>query len=463
MSILIKGGEVVTADARMMADVLCEGEKIVEIGPDLSAREGIEIIDASGKYVFPGFIDPHVHVYLPAMGTYAKDTYETASKAAVLGGTTCFLEFVLPDRQGGDFIEAWDLWRSKGEGHSACDYSLHMAVTRYDEKVEKQLRDIVERGAASFKIHLAYPDVLGLTDEELYRTLGLASELGVIVMGHCENAAVIELLRHDLAAAGHQAPIWHNRSRPSALEADGVHHFLTLAELQKTHACIAHLSCGQSLEVAAGFRRRGLPVWIESLIQFLLLNESYTDTDDFEGAKYVMSPPLRTAADQEMLWQGINEGLIDTISTDHAPFDYIGQKDRGRNDFRRIASGLPGIQDRVNLLYSYGVRKGRIDIQRMIELTSSAPAKLFGLYPAKGDIRPGGDADLVVYDPNWHGEIHAAEQAMNVDYNAFEGWALSGRAETVMVRGRKVVEDGRFVGDFTHGRFVPRKPTHGSR
>jgi dihydropyrimidinase len=315
---------------------------------------------------------------------------------------------------------------------------------------------MVAQGITSFKVHLAYKDALGLTDEELFRSLGLARELGVMTMAHCENADAIELLRAQLLAEGQTGPEWHYHSRPPLLEADGTHHFLTFAALQEAPAYIAHLSCKESLDVALAAKQRGQSVWIETLIQFLLLDKTYAEKPDFEGAKYVMSPPLRDAANQAPLWDALEEGLISTLSTDHAPFDFKGQKEAGRNDFTRIPSGLPGIQDRATLLYTYGVEKNRIDIHRFVEAVSTQPAKLFGLYPRKGTIAEGSDADVVIFDPGTEQVISASEHAMNVDYNAFEGWPIKGKPVFVTVRGVPVVEEGSFVGHFGYGSFIKR-------
>ncbi|MBN1269927.1 MAG: dihydropyrimidinase [Kiritimatiellae bacterium] len=459
MSLLIQGGEVVTASARFAVDVLCEGEQITRVEPGIPPPPAATVIDARGRYVFPGFIDPHVHVHLPAMGTLAKDTYASASRAAVLGGTTCFFDFVLPGRDESP-LAALETWRAKSENQSACDYSFHMAVTRFNSRVAKDLAQVVAAGIPSFKVHLAYPETLGLDDTELYGALGLARSLDVITMAHCENAALIAALQRKLLAEGKTGPEWHYHSRPPRVEADGTHHFLAIADLHRAHAYVAHLSCDEALRVALDAKRRGQPVWIETLIQFLLLDKSCAERPDFEGAKYVMSPPLRDASNHAALWNALRHGQISAVATDHAPFDFKGQKDRGRADFTRIAGGLPGIQDRVNLLFTYGVREGRIDLHGLVAAASTEPARLFGLLPRKGTIQVGSDADLVVYDPHYEGTISAATHAMNVDYSAFEGWAIRGRAEAVTVRGRLVVRNGEFIGESGHGRFLAREPTH---
>ena len=457
MALLIKGGEIVTASERYVADILCDGETITRVGRDLPAAPGTETIDATGKYVFPGFIDPHVHIYLPCMGTFAKDTHETASKAALVGGTTTLIEMLGPDRTQ-EPMEGFELWMSKAQGHCACDYSFHMTVSSCDDRAVEQLRQIVKRGISSFKIYLAYPGAFALGDSELYRTLRLAKELGVLTTAHCENADVITALQQQLLAEGKTGPEWHHASRPPAVEAEGVHHLLTFARLTGAPVYIVHLSCEEALAELAAGRARGARVWAETLIQYLLLDKSYAERPDFEGAKYVMSPPLRDRKNQPALWAALRDGTLSTLATDHAPFDFGSQKRMGLSDFTKIPSGLPSLQDRVNLLFTYGVKAGRLELQRFVDVASTSAAKLFGLYPRKGEIRPGSDADLVVYDPAHRGTISARTHLMNVDYNPFEGMAIEGRPEVVTLRGQVVVRGGKFVGQPGRGRFLERAP-----
>ncbi len=460
MPLLIKNGEIVTADARYRADILCEGRAVSRIGADLPAPDGCDVIDAAGKYVFPGFIDPHVHIYLPFMGTFAKDTYETASRAALLGGTTTFIEMICPGRAD-DPLEAYELWKSQAEGRSACDYAYHMGVTRFDAKTPDLLRRIVADGCASFKVFLAYKGAFGIDDAELFQTLELAKKLGVIVIAHCENAEIIAQRQKSLLAAGKVGPEWHEPSRPPAVEAEGLQHLASFAELTGAHVYAVHTSCDEALQAAQRARTRGVALWVETVIPYLVLDRTYAERPDFEGAKYVMSPPLREVRHQPILWNALRTGLIDTVATDHAPFDFHGQKEMGRGDFTRIPNGIPSIQDRVHLLYTHGVAAGKIDLHRFVEVASTNAAKLFGLFPRKGTIQPGADADLVVFDPNYRGTISASAQTMNVDYSAFEGWPIQGRAEVVTVRGRVQVQDGKFVGSGDMGRLLRREPTHG--
>ena len=459
MSLLIKNGEIVTASERYVADIYCEGETITQIAKDITPPPGCEVIDATGKYVFPGFIDPHTHIYLPFMGTFAKDTYTTASQAALVGGTTTFIDFCIPMRNE-EPLEAWETWNSKSEGKSACDYTYHMAVTRFDDAVESQVREIVRNGVSSFKVFLAYKGAFGVDDEELYHTLKMAKELGVITTAHCENEVIVAELQKELIAQGKVGPKWHYHSRPPRVEAEGTHHLMTFAEIHDAHVYVVHLSCDEALQAAAAAKYRGVNVWIETLIQYLLLDKTYAELPDFEGAKYVMSPPLREKSNQNVLWNAINHGLVSTIATDHAPFDFHGQKPMGQSDFTKIPNGIPALEDRVNLFFTHGVKAGRIDLHRFVDAASTQAAKIFGLYPRKGTIQLGADADLVVYDPNFERELSHETQLMNVDYNPFEGWKIQGRPHVVTVRGEVAARDGGFVGTVGRERFLKRVPNH---
>jgi dihydropyrimidinase len=459
MPLVIKNGQITTATDQYTADVLCEGETITAIGRDLPVPPGAEVIDAAGKYVFPGFIDPHVHIYLPFMGTFSKDDYDSGSRAALVGGTTTLIEMCCPSRQE-EPLDGFDLWLSKAEGISACDFTFHMAVSRFDPSAEEQLRQIVNRGIASFKIFLAYKGAFGIADTELYNTLRLAKELGVIVTAHCENETLVSELQRRLIAEGKTGPEWHEPSRPARVEAEGVHHLMTFAELTGAHVYTVHTSNSDAIWVAAAARQRGVPVWIETVVPYLVLDETYAQKPHFEGAKYVMSPPLRAKRHQDAIWNAIASRTVSTIATDHAPFDFKGQKEMGRADFTKIPNGIPSIEDRVNLVYTYGVKRGRIDLHTFVDTCSTQAAKLFGLFPRKGTIALGSDADLVVYDPNYRGKISQATQQMNVDYSAFEGWELEGRASLVTVRGKVQARDGKFIGKLGHGKFLTRKPTH---
>lgn len=459
MPLLIQNGEIITASQRYVADIFCENETVTRIARNLAAPAGAEIIDATGKYVFPGFIDPHVHIYLPFMGTFAKDTHETASQAALAGGTTTFIEMICPGRSE-EPLAAFELWLGKAQGNSACDFTFHMGVTRYDDASEKQFMEIVKRGVSSFKIFLAYKGALGITDEELYQTLRLAKKLGVITTAHCENADLVLELQKRLLAEGKTGPEWHHASRPPLVEGEGVHHLVTFAEIHDAHVYIVHLSCDEALREAQAGKYRGVKVWIETLIQYLLMDKTCAERPDFEGAKFVMSPPLRDKKNQEVLWNGLRGGLVSTLATDHAPFDFATQKRMGEKDFTKIPNGIPSLEDRINAFYTYGVNRGRLDLHRFVDAASTQAAKLFGLFPRKGTIQLGSDADLVVYDPNYRGTISAKTHHMNVDYNAFEGLAIEGRPHVVTVRGQIAARDGTFVGKAGRGQFLQREPSH---
>ena len=458
MSLLIKNGEIVTASERYMADILCDNEVITRIEPDITPPPGAEVINAKGKYVFPGFIDPHVHIHLSFMGTFAKDNYETASKGALVGGTTTLIEMCAPPRSH-DTLEGFEFWMRNALGKSACDFSFHIGVTKFDTKTEQQLRQIVARGISSFKIYLAYKG-FGLDDTELYRTLKLAKELGVIVTAHCENETLIAELQNELLAAGKTDPGQHHESRPPIVEAEGVHHLMTFAKLTGAATYIVHLSCQEALQEAVASRQGGARVDIETLIQYLTLDKTCAEKPNFEGAKYVMSPPLRDKSNQPVLWDGLRSGIIQTVATDHCPFDFKTQKVMGKEDFTQIPNGIPSLQDRINILYTYGVKAGKIDLHRFVDSASTRAAKIFGLFPRKGNIQPGADADLVIFDPNYRGRISAKSQYVNVDYNVFEGWEVEGRPSVVTVRGQVMVRDGKFVGKIGHGKFLQRAPGH---
>jgi dihydropyrimidinase len=461
MALLIKGGEIVTADARYHADIFIEDETIARIAPGIPASLGVEVVDATGKLIFPGFIDPHVHIHLPFMATFAKDTHATASKAALIGGTTTFIEMVCPSRNE-DALEGYRIWKQKAEGKSACDYAFHMGVTRFDNETEGQLRQIVEDGTASFKIFLSYKNFFGVTDQEMFHTLRLAAELGVITTAHCENAELVSQLQQQLLAAGKTGPEWHEPSRPESVEAEGTTRFATFVEQAGATGYVVHLSCAPALRAAVEAKLRGVDLHIESVVPHFLLDKSYAEREGIEGMKHVMSPPLRDRRNQTALWRALETGLIDTVGTDHCPFD-TEQKLLGAKAFTQIPNGIPGIEERVNLMYTYGVKRGTLSIHRFVDALSTRAAKLFGLYPRKGTIAVGSDADLVVYDTNYRGVISVATQHTNNDYNGFEGFAIEGRPCVVTVRGKVQVRDGVFVGEPGRGRFLARKPGYGAK
>ena len=458
MALLIKNGEIITADSRYHADIYAEGETITRIGRNLDAPPDAEVIDASGKFVFPGFIDPHVHIYLPFMSTFAKDTHETGSIAALIGGTTTYIEMCCPNRNE-DALEGYHLWKSKAEGHSACDYTFHMSVTKYIGETESQLREIVADGISSFKIFLAYQNFFGVEDREMYPTMMLAKKLGVIVTAHCENAELVGKLQQRLMAEGKTGPEWHEPSRPESVEAEGTGRFATFLENTGAAGYVVHLSCEPALKAALAAKSRGVRIAIESVIPHFMLDKTYAERPGVEGMKHVMSPPLRDKRNQKALWNALANGMIDTVGTDHCPFD-TSQKLMGKDAFTNIPNGIPAIEDRVNLLYTYGVKRGPLDLHRFVEAASTKAAKIFGLFPRKGTIAVGGDADLVVYDPDSKSTITAAKQHVNNDYNGFEGMEIDGRPTVVPVRGKVQVRDGKFVGQRGRGQLLKREPTY---
>jgi dihydropyrimidinase len=458
MALLIKNGEIITADSRYVADIFVENETISRIGVNLETPANTEVIDASGHFIFPGFIDPHVHVYLPFMATFAKDTHETASKAAVIGGTTTFIEMCCPNRTE-DALEGYNLWKSKAAGHSACDYSFHMSVTKFDDNTEEQLREIVKDGISSFKIFLSYKNFFGVDDGEMFKTMTLAKELGVIVTAHCENAELVGQLQAKLLAEGKTGPEYHEPSRPESVEAEGTNRFATFLETTGATGYIVHLSCQPALKAAMAAKSRGVPIYIESVLPHFMLDKTYAELPNHEGAKFVMSPPLRDKKNQKPLWDALEQGFIDTVGTDHCPFD-VEQKALGVGDFTKIPNGIPAIEDRVNVLFTYGVSRGNLDIHRFVDAASTKAAKLFGLFPRKGTIAVGSDADLVIYDPNYRGVISSKTQTVNNDYNGFEGMEIDGKPSVVTVRGRVQVRDGKFVGDSSMGEFLRRQPQY---
>jgi dihydropyrimidinase len=458
MSLLIRNADIVNSDSRSRGDIYIERETIARIGANLEAPPDAEVIDARGKLVFPGFIDPHVHIYLPFMATFAKDTHHTGSIAALVGGTTTYIEMCCPSRKD-DALESYHLWKSKAEGHSACDYTFHMAATRWDDRTESQLREIVADGIASFKIFLAYKNFFGVDDGEMYQVLQLAKKLGVIVTAHCENAELVGRLQQSLIAEGKTGPEWHEPSRPEAVEAEGTNRFATFLETIGTAGYVVHLSCKSALERALAAKSRGVRLWVESVLPHLLLDKTYAERPGVEGMKHVMSPPLRARSNQTALWEALAAASIDTVGTDHCPFD-TSQKLLGKDAFTQIPNGIPGIEERVSLLYTYGVQKGKLNLHRFVDAASTRAAKLFGLFPRKGAVAVGSDADLVIYDPDYRGVISAATQHTNCDYNGFEGMPVEGRPSVVTVRGVVQVRDGQFVGEPGRGRLLKREPMY---
>jgi dihydropyrimidinase len=463
MPLLIKGGRIITATEDYKADIYCADETITRIEKSIDAStlpKKTEVINAAGKYVFPGFIDPHVHIYLPFMGTYAADDYESASMAALAGGTTTIIEMICP----GPKDEPWDayqLWRAQAKKKAAVDYSFHMSVVRFDSKARPQFEKIVKDGIPSFKVFLAYKGALDLSDEHLYQAMMLARKLGVITTAHCENAEAIDAMQKQLIGEKKTDPSFHAVSRPPIVEAAGVNHICTFAQLTGAHVYTVHTSCDEAVREAMKARYRGVDVWVEAVAPHLVLDETYAEKPDFEGAKYVMSPPLRNKRNQDVLWNGLRSRSISTIGTDHAPFTFNDQKQMGRDAFTKIPNGIPTIQERVDLVHTYGVVQGRMSLNDMVDTCSTQAARIFGMYPKKGAVRVGSDADLVVYDPKARGTFKAVDGYTKADYCAYEGWDRIGRPSVVTVRGQVQARNGKFVGTIGRGQFIHREATHG--
>ena len=463
MRTLITNGLVVTAAGSYPADVLVDGETIALLGSDL-AGAGVtadETIDANGKYVVPGGIDVHTHMELPFGGTVAKDTFETGSKAAAHGGTTTILDFA-PQTKGRSLREGLDAWRAKAEGHTAIDYGFHMMMTDVNDATLAEMDQLIAEGVPEFKLFTAYPGVNFSPDDHIFRAMQRTRENGGLVMMHAENGLVIDVIAADLVAAGITGPIGHGLARYAILEGEATNRVIRLAEAAGVPVYIVHLSSRDALEAVTAARGRGAMAFAETCPQYLFL--SLDDLENgFEGAKYVCSPPLRPKDHQVDLWRGLRTDTLQLVATDHCPFDFHGQKDLGRDDFRKIPNGLPAVEDRVDLLHDGGVVKGRISRERWVEIMSTAPARMFGMYPQKGAIAVGSDADILVYDPNRRRTISAATHHMDVDYSIFEGFDIQGTSDVVMSRGTVLVRDGAWVGPANHGRFLRRDVTNFAR
>jgi dihydropyrimidinase len=453
MRTLIKSGTVVTAVDQYRGDVLVEDEKITLIGSSLDLSVD-KTIDASGKYVLPGGIDVHTHLDMPFGGATSADDFETGTIAAAFGGTTSIVDFAIQYR-GQTLHHAWETWMKKAEGKAAIDYGFHMIMTDLNDQVEQEMDALVRQGVTSFKLFMAYRGVFMLDDGSIFKALLRTGQNGGTICMHAENGDVIDVLVQRALKAGHTAPKYHALTRPARAEAEATHRAIALAEIADVPIYIVHLSAAEALQMVTEARDRGLPAYAETCPQYLFLSYDNYEEPGFEGSKYVMSPPLRDQAKQAQLWRGLAFNDLQCISTDHCPF-CLKEKRLGENDFSKIPNGAPGIETRMSLVYDGGVRAGRISLNRFVELTSTSPAKIFGLFPRKGTIAPGSDADIVVFDPNRTVTLSARTLHMNVDYNPYEGRQVTGAADTVMSRGRVVVEGGTFVGRKGAGSFLKR-------
>ena len=454
MTLLIKGGTVVTASDHYAGDVFVEGETIVAIGSSLTMPAD-RVIDAADKYVLPGGIDVHTHLDMPFGGTTSADDFESGTIAAAHGGTTTIVDFAIQYR-GQTLHHAWETWMKKAEGKAAIDYGFHMIITELSDQVEQEMDALVRQGVTSFKLFMAYPGVFMLDDGSIFRALLRTGENGGTICMHAENGGVIDVLVKKALAEGKTAPKYHALTRPARAEAEATHRAIALAEIAGVPIYIVHLSAAEALEMVTEARDRGLPAYAETCPQYLFLSYDNYEEPGFEGAKYVMSPPLRPKDTQDRLWRGLAFNDLQAISTDHCPFCMKEQKVLGTDDFSRIPNGAPGIETRMSLVYDGGVRPGRISLNRFVELTATSPAKIFGLFPRKGTIAPGSDADIVVFDPNRKIVLSSKTHHMRVDYNPYEGREVTGVTDTVISRGRVIIDNGKFVGRAGSGAFLKR-------
>lgn len=454
----IRGGNIITAVDNFIGDILIGDNKILVVGKKLDCPIGTEEIDAYGLYVFPGAIDAHTHLDLPFMGTSSTDDFESGTIAAVYGGTTSIIDFAIQS-PGGTLHEAKIEWLKKAEGKAIIDYGFHMAVTDFNEKIALEVPKIIASGIPSFKCFMAYKGSLMVDDGQILELMTIVKEHGGIVSAHCENAEVIDKLANNYLNAGKRTPLYHEFSHPSIGEGEATSRFISLSRIAGHPSYVVHLSCDEALHhIKDCVSRHKHQIFAETCPQYLLLDRKVYESPKFEGAKWVMSPPLRTIADQDALWAALRDGFIQTIATDHCPFNYNGHKDIGKNDFSKIPNGMPGIEHRMNLIFSYGVLKNKISLNRFVQLMSTNPAKIFGLYPQKGTIAPGSDADLVLFDPNQKNIISVNESRQNCDYSAFEGWETQGAPVGVLTNGEWALKNQTLQDRLGAGRFLKRAP-----
>ena len=452
MKYLLKNGTVVSGDKSEKLDVLVDGEKIVNVGKDLEAGDA-EVIDVEGKLLFPGFIDGHTHFDLEVAGTVTADDFETGTRAALLGGTTLVIDYASQDKGGHTLKEGLDKWHKKADGKCSCDYSFHMSVVEWNEETEREIQDMINEGITSFKLYMTYPAMI-VDDGDLYKIIKKLNEYGCFAGVHCENAGAIDALIAEAKKEGRLGPENHPLVRPDIMEAEAVHRLLVIADAADAPVMVVHLTNRKAFEEVMRARMNGQKVYAETCPQYLLLDDSVYSKPDFEGAKYVCAPPIRKKADQDCLWKALANDQIQTVATDQCSFT-MEQKALGKDDFTKIPGGLPGVQTRGTLLYTYGVRTGRITQEQMCRLLSENAAKLYGVYPNKGVIREGSDADIVVFDPEKENVISAKTHLYHTDNNPYEGFKLHGDIDSVYLRGAHVVQDGKVILEKT-GKYIKR-------
>lgn len=455
MKTLIKNGRIVTAVDDYKADILIEDEIISVIGKTLDMPAD-KVIDAKDRLVIPGGIDAHTHLDMPFGGTTSADDFRTGTLAAAHGGTTTVIDFAIQNK-GQSIIQALDTWHEKAAGKAAIDYGFHMITTDLPhERLKEMKRLIHDEGVTSFKMFMAYPGVLLVDDATIFRAMSYAGEEGALICMHAENGVVINEIVERALREGRTAPKYHALTRPTLAEGEGVNRAIALAEMAESAVYIVHLSCHDALKKVREARDEGIPAFAETCPQYLFLDYSYYEQEGFEGSKYVMTPPLREKWNQDELWKGLQMNDLQVISTDHCPFCFKEQKELGRNDFSKIPNGGPGVETRMSLVYNGGVVPGRISVNRFVEITSTSPAKIFGLFPRKGTIAVGSDADIVIFNPDKKMTISAKTHHMNVDYNCYEGMQVQGVPETVFSRGKLVIENEKYVGKAGDGKFLKR-------
>jgi len=454
MTTLIKNARIITAADDYVADIFIDGETIKTIGKNL-ALQADKTIDATGKLVIPGAIDPHVHMQLPFGGTVSSDDFESGTRAAAFGGTTTIIDFAIQFK-GKTFQQTIDDWHAKAAGKCAIDYSYHLAITEYEAKHKQEFQKIVDQGITTFKLFLAYPGVFMVDDQTMFRVMQSAGEVGGMTLVHAENGIAITEMIDNLVAAGKLAPKYHAQSRPPVMQADGVARACRVAEVAHAPVFIVHVSCEAAMIELQRSRDAGNPAFGETCTQYLFLDETYYDKPNFEGAKYVFTPPLVGKENIEPLWKGLKLGYLQEVSTDHCPFYFKGQKELGRESFTKIPNGGPGVEDRLSMVYQGGVIQRGFSLNKWVDLTSTASAKLFGMFPKKGTIAVGSDADIVIFDHNKERTISAKTHHMNCDYSLFEGYKIKGEPQTVLSRGKTIIENNQYLGQPTDGQFLKR-------